>query len=207
MSKVLSCSILVAALAFPTLAVAEGNTWTREVNGAATDATVVAPRSLDTHFGLSSGKLNLCTVSQSTRYLLNVTPAEGVDLIERSDLDLQSLLGAAAFKANAALIGAEQGRDLTNPAEVRQLGRRSAAAADVRVESEEADLRLQLFAGSESCAGSSNSGGLRTITAAAEADECSGSCNCTTCVCSGSESCCDAGCGYCWGYLDGSGSC
>lgn len=39
------------------------------------------------------------------------------------------------------------------------------------------------------------------------ADSCSGSCNCTFCECTGSESCCDAGCGYCWGYLDGRGSC
>jgi hypothetical protein len=39
------------------------------------------------------------------------------------------------------------------------------------------------------------------------AESCSGSCNCTSCTCSGSETCCAGGCGYCWGVLDGRGSC
>lgn len=39
------------------------------------------------------------------------------------------------------------------------------------------------------------------------ADSCSGWCTCTDCGCSGSETCCAGGCGYCWGVLDGRGSC
>jgi hypothetical protein len=41
----------------------------------------------------------------------------------------------------------------------------------------------------------------------ADTTSCSGACNCSTCVCSGTESCCESGCNYCWGYLDGSGAC
>jgi hypothetical protein len=39
------------------------------------------------------------------------------------------------------------------------------------------------------------------------ADSCSGYCTCDECGCYGTESCCDAGCSYCWGYLDGRGAC
>jgi len=38
-------------------------------------------------------------------------------------------------------------------------------------------------------------------------DSCSGACNCSTCVCNGSLGCCLDGCDFCWGVLDGSGSC
>jgi hypothetical protein len=49
---------------------------------------------------------------------------------------------------------------------------------------------------------------LKSIVGGATADDyCSGSCNCSTCVCYGSSSCCDAGCDFCWGFLDGRGSC
>lgn len=39
------------------------------------------------------------------------------------------------------------------------------------------------------------------------ADSCSGACNCSTCVCSGSLGCCLDGCDACWGVLDDGGAC
>lgn len=40
-----------------------------------------------------------------------------------------------------------------------------------------------------------------------DAPYCSGACNCSTCVCQGTESCCVSGCGGCWAVLDDSGAC
>lgn len=39
------------------------------------------------------------------------------------------------------------------------------------------------------------------------AGSCSGACNCSTCVCEGSLSCCGGGCGACWESLDDEGAC
>jgi hypothetical protein len=36
---------------------------------------------------------------------------------------------------------------------------------------------------------------------------CSGACDCSSCVCIGSGSCCDAGCDACWDYRDDNGLC
>lgn len=33
-------------------------------------------------------------------------------------------------------------------------------------------------------------------------ESCSGACNCTTCVCTGTLSCCASGCGDCWAVAD-----
>lgn len=43
----------------------------------------------------------------------------------------------------------------------------------------------------------------------AEGGSCSGWCTCSLCYCEyvGDSACCDMGCGYCWGVLDGGGSC
>ena len=34
-----------------------------------------------------------------------------------------------------------------------------------------------------------------------------GYCTCTTCVCWGSQDCCDIGCAVCWWYIDSTGGC
>jgi hypothetical protein len=43
--------------------------------------------------------------------------------------------------------------------------------------------------------------------ASSTADICSGSCNCSTCSCYGTLSCCIGGCEACWDYRDGQGLC
>jgi hypothetical protein len=40
-----------------------------------------------------------------------------------------------------------------------------------------------------------------------EAASCSGECDCETCSCSGTLSCCMGGCGACWEFLDDEGYC
>lgn len=202
MRNVVWCSIAVAALVFPTLAVAENHVWTREGGDLSFETPAAATSSSRSHFALSPSKLNLCSASDSARYQVRVTPAEGVDLVADSDdLDLGSLLGAAAIKANAVLLGESAGVDLADPQAVRRLGGSSRSAADVLVRSDLADLRLQLFRGSEACAGAAGAGdGLRRVTAAS--DSCSGWCSCSTCACAGSLSCCESGCMLCWEYLE-----
>lgn len=57
-------------------------------------------------------------------------------------------------------------------------------------------------------AGSGNPGtGFGDSSANKVAESCSGSCSCSTCVCSGSIGCCGAGCGACWQYRDDQGLC
>lgn len=195
---------LTIALVLPLITQAERSyVLNRTDDGKVTEARVAAPAatSFDSRFRFSSGHLNLCTAQGPARYQLDLTAVEGIDLLTQESLDLGSLLTPALFKANAALLAAEPGHDLTDPEDVRQLERSTRKFADVRVEGQQADLRLQIF-GSETgaCAAGGDAGSLRRVTAAA--DSCSGACDCDVCVCSGTLSCCLDGCGACWFVLD-----
>lgn len=195
---------LTIALVLPLTTQAERSyVWNRTDDGKLTEGRVAAPTatSFDSRFSLSPGKLNLCTAQGPARYQLELTAVEGVDLLAQESLDLASLLTPALFKANAALLAAEPGHDLTDPEDVRQLDRPTRRFADVRVEGQLGDLRLQIF-GSEAgaCAAGAAAGSLRRVTAAA--DSCSGACDCDVCVCSGTLSCCLDGCDACWFVLD-----
>ena len=182
--------------------------WNRQDDGTISKAQGAPPVSFDSRFALSPAKLNLCTASGPARYQLDVTAADGFDLVARKDLDLSSLLTPALYRASAALLAGEPGHDLTRPEDVGRLNGRARRFADVRVDGNLADLRLQIFGDSRACAGSKDAAGdLRRSVGAAEADSCEGWCTCSDCGCWGSESCCDAGCAYCWGYLDGKGAC
>lgn len=203
MKKAFWCSVLVFALVLPLTALAERQyVWSRGDDGTIREDRAAAPlaTSFGSRFSLSPSKLNLCTAQGPAQYRFDLTAAEGVDLLAEEGLDLGSLMTPALFRANAALLTAQPGHDLTDPEDVRQLdGRRR--FADVRVEGDLADLRLQIF-GAETGACAAGRAAGSAVRASAAADSCSGGCNCDVCVCSGSLSCCLDGCDACWFVLD-----
>lgn len=203
MKRALCFSLLAVALLLPASVFAETHVLTRQEDGVRLSAPLATTPSFDGRFTLSSTKLSMCVASDSARYRMDLTPAEGVDLLGDNELDLRSLLTPALFKANAALLAPEKGFDVTDPLAVERGARR---AADVSVRDELARLRLQVFAADGgSCGAAVDAGSPRRVTAAAES--CSGGCNCTDCGCSGSFGCCLGGCLACWDVLDESGAC